>query len=211
MYKNGFCKVDSSGSPLPCPEAYGALLGTAACCALLEIAISFLPSKVLQKIFPPIVTGPTVMLIGIALVASGFDDWVGGSGPCSAANPTDFFKKCPDITAPHALPWGSAQFIGLGFSVFVTILLMERFGSPIMKSASVIGGLLVGCIIAAATGYFDSSGITSVSHIRNSRKYLAHFRPVGSCSFLYLGSYFPTYCVRSFGSSNADHFHHLRL
>lgn len=48
---------------------------------------------------------------------------------------------------------------GLGFSVFVTILLLERFGSPIMKSASVIGGLLVGCIIAGATGYFDPSGI----------------------------------------------------
>jgi uric acid-xanthine permease len=28
-----------------------------------------------------------------------------------------------------------------------------------MKSASVIGGLLVGCVIAGACGYFDSSGI----------------------------------------------------
>lgn len=54
-------------------------------------------------------------------------------------------------------------FLGLGFSVFVTILLLERFGSPIMKSASVIGGLLVGCIIAGATGYFDRSTIDSVS------------------------------------------------
>ena len=40
---------------------------------------------------------------------------------------------------------------------------MERFGSPIMKSASVVLGLLVGCIIAAATGYFDSAGINAVS------------------------------------------------
>ena len=30
-----------------------------------------------------------------------------------------------------------------------------------MKSASVIGGLLVGCIIAGACGYFDPSGIDS--------------------------------------------------
>ena len=45
--------------------------------------------------------------------------------------------------------------------MFVTILILERFGSPIMKSASVIGGLLVGSIIAAACGYFDSSGIAS--------------------------------------------------
>jgi NCS2 family nucleobase:cation symporter-2 len=54
------------------------------------------------------------------------------------------------------------MFVGLGFSVFVTIILMERFGSPIMKSASVILGLLVGCIIAAATGYFDAAGIKAV-------------------------------------------------
>jgi len=59
------------------------------------------------------------------------------------------------------LPWGSAEFIGLGFLVFLTIILFERFGSPIMKSASVIGGLLVGCIVAAACGYFDPSGIDS--------------------------------------------------
>jgi uric acid-xanthine permease len=45
--------------------------------------------------------------------------------------------------------------------VFLTIILCERFGSPIMKSTSVIVGLLVGCIIAAACGYFDRSGIDS--------------------------------------------------
>jgi uric acid-xanthine permease len=163
MYANGFCPVDDSGAPLACPRAYGALIGTAACCSLIEIALSFLPPKILQKIFPPIVTGPTVMLIGISLVGTGFSGWAGGSGPCSDAGPTDFFKLCPDIAAPHALPWGSAQYIGLGFSVFLTIVLMERFGSPIMKSASVICGLLVGCIIAAATGYFDKSGIIDVS------------------------------------------------
>ncbi len=43
----------------------------------------------------------------------------------------------------------------------MTILIFERFGSPIMKSASVIGGLLVGCIIAAACGYFGSAGVES--------------------------------------------------
>lgn len=42
--------------------AYGALLGTAAVCALLEILIAFIPPKLMLKIFPPIVTGPTVMV-----------------------------------------------------------------------------------------------------------------------------------------------------
>ena len=159
MYKTGFCPSDSKGNPLPCPDGYGAILGTACCCALLEILMSFTPPRILRKVFPPLVTGPTVTLIGISLIKSGFQDWAGGSGLCNT-RPTDgFFRLCPDITAPHALPWGSAQFIGLGFSVFVTIIISERFGSPIMKSCAVAMGLLVGCIIAGATGYFDKTGI----------------------------------------------------
>ncbi|KJZ75385.1 Uric acid-xanthine permease [Hirsutella minnesotensis 3608] len=165
MYANGFCPVDAVGTRLPCPKGYGALIGTASVCALVEVAISFLPPRILLGMFPPIVTGPTVMLIGIHLIESGFKDWMGGSGPCSnpsgAGAQSGLFAKCPDINAPHALPWGSAEFLGLGFSAFVTIILCERFGSPIMKSTSVVIGLLVGCIIAGACGYFDSSGISS--------------------------------------------------
>jgi uracil-xanthine permease len=161
MYANGFCPSAADGTPLACPDAYGAIIGTAACCALVEILISFMPPRFIQKLFPPIVTGPTVMLIGVTLIGVGFQNWAGGNGPC-AARPTDgFFELCPNIAAPHALPWGSAQYIGLGFSVFVTILLCERFGSPIMKSTSVVIGLLTGCIIGGATGYFDRSGIDS--------------------------------------------------
>ena len=121
--------------------------------------MSFTSPKYLKKLFPPLVTGPTVTLIGISLIESGFEDWAGGSGSCLSRPTTGIFRLCPDITAPHALPWGSASFIGLGFSVFVTIILCERFGSPIMKSCAVAIGLLVGCIIAGACGYFDRSSI----------------------------------------------------
>ncbi|KAH8196471.1 hypothetical protein TruAng_009369 [Truncatella angustata] len=161
MYANGYCPTAEDGTKLPCPEGYGALLGTAAVCALLEVLLAFIPPRILLKLLPPIVTGPTVMLIGISLIESGFQNWAGGSGGCAAAEPTAFFALCPNIDAPHALPWGSAEFLGLGFSVFLTIILCERFGAPIMKSTSVIIGLLVGCIIAAACGYFDRSGIDS--------------------------------------------------
>ena len=116
MYANGFCKLGPNGEKLPCPDAYGALIGTAAVCSLVEIALSFIPPKALQKIFPPIVTGPTVMLIGVSLVEVGFTTWAGGSGPCSAEGATGFFAKCPNIAAKHALPWGSAEYIGKLFS-----------------------------------------------------------------------------------------------
>ncbi|KAK6364849.1 hypothetical protein LTS17_011753 [Exophiala oligosperma] len=161
MYESGYCPSDSDGNRLACPRGYGAILGTACICALLEICLSFAPAKVLKKAFPPLVTGPTVVLIGINLIGSGFENWAGGTGSCRSRPEEGLFQNCPNNNAPHALPWGSAEFIGLGFSVFVTIILCERFGSPIMKSCAVVVGLLVGCIIAAATNYFDDSGIKS--------------------------------------------------
>ncbi|KAE8354102.1 permease family-domain-containing protein [Aspergillus coremiiformis] len=157
MYSSGYCPVDSQGNRLPCPKGYGALLGTSCLCSLLEIGLSFMSTKILKRIFPPLVTGPTVLLIGASLIESGMKDWAGGSGSCGS-NPSAR-ALCPSADAPHALPWGSAEFIGLGFLVFLTIILCERFGSPIMKSCAVIIGLLVGCIVAAACGYFDRSGI----------------------------------------------------
>ena len=161
MYATGFCPTGADGTKLPCPEGYGAILGTACLCALLEIGLSFTRPAVLRRVFPPLVTGPTVTLIGISLVQSGFEGWGGGSGTCYSRPTSGPYTVCPQVGAPHALPWGSAEYIGLGFSVFVTIIFCERFGSPIMKSCAVVLGLLVGCIIAAGTGYFDSSGINS--------------------------------------------------
>lgn len=148
MYANGMCPT-TNGVKGPCPDGYGMILATGALCALLEILLSFCPAKVLQKVFPPLVTGPVVLLIGVHLVETGFNDWIGGSA-CVG-------KLC----GVKNLPWGSAQFIGLGFLVYVSILIFEKWGSPIMKSCAVILGLLVGCIVAAACGYFTSAGIKS--------------------------------------------------
>lgn len=153
MYKNGFCPVAEDGTHLPCPDAYGAFLGTAALCALLEILLSFTPQKILLKVFPPIVNGPVVLLIGTSLLQSGMQDWAGGGGCMSKG------AMCPSADAPHPHPWGSGQFIGLGFSVFVTILICDKWGPPFMKSCSIVVGLLVGCIIAAACGYFSHQQI----------------------------------------------------
>lgn len=98
------------------PKAYpGAILGTGCVCALLEIALSFMPPRLLKKIFPPLVTGPTVMLVGVKLIASGFKNWAGGNGPCSAMPKTGPYSLCPSTAGPHALPWGSAEFIGSFF------------------------------------------------------------------------------------------------
>lgn len=160
MYANGKCPSAPDGTPLACPDGYGAILGTSAVCSLLEICCSFIPPRILQKVFPRIVTGPVVLLIGASLIQSGFQNWGGGANACAGHPTSGAYMVCPEVGAPQAGPWGAAKFIGLGFSVFVTIVVCERFGAPIMKSCAVICGLFIGCIIAAACGYFSSSGIS---------------------------------------------------
>lgn len=149
MYTTGYCPTDSSGTELACPDGYGAVIGTSCLCGILEVVLSFMPPAVLQRIFPPVVTGPVVMLIGVSLVTSAFED-LGGGSSCIPGY---------DTACAKGYAWGSAQFIGLSFLVYVTIILCEKFGSPIMKSCAVICGLLVGCIVSAACGYFDPSSI----------------------------------------------------
>lgn len=156
LYSNGFCPTGSDGTKLPCRDAYGAFIGTGALCALLEILLAFIPPRTLKKLFPPLVTGPVVLLVGSSLVQSGMQDWGGGSdcypdALCNSAKPS------------HAHVWGSGQWVGLGFSVIVAIMFCDRFGAPIMKSCSIVIGLLTGCIIAGATGYFQHESIDAAS------------------------------------------------
>ncbi|KAG1731132.1 xanthine/uracil permease [Suillus lakei] len=170
MYSNGTCPSTTSTDGVvtrgPCPDAYGMLLGTSLICSLLEIGLSFLPPRILQRVFPPMVTGTVILMIGASLVgASGIPNWGGGSNGCQTRPTSGIYQLCPTVGSPHALPWGSPEFIGLGFLSFVSIILTELFGSPFLKNASIIVGLVVGCIVAGAAGYIDGSTITSAPAI----------------------------------------------
>ncbi|KAI7849904.1 permease family-domain-containing protein [Circinella umbellata] len=165
MYSSGYCPSeilpDGTVNQLPCPDAFGAILGTQMVCALLTVCISFLPPRVIRKLFPKIVTGIVLLVIGSSLMTSAMKNWAGGSGPCMSRPESGDFALCPTIHAPNAQQWGSAVNFGLGASVFFTITVLEVVGSVFLKNISVIVGLVVGCIIAACVGMFDSSDIVS--------------------------------------------------
>ena len=59
-------------------DAYGKMLGTSMICCLLEVFFSILPVKVIKKVFPPLVSGIAVLLIGAALTGTGMKYWGGG-------------------------------------------------------------------------------------------------------------------------------------
>jgi len=155
-YKSGTCPVLEDGTQGPCPDAWGACLGTMLCCVWLQIGLAFVPPKMLNKVFPKLITGSLLTLVGVYLVGNGLQNW-GGSSNCH--NGTGFYALCPDITAPKPLVWGHPKLIGMGFSVFATIILVEALGAPLMRSASVIIGLAVGCAISGATGYWSTESL----------------------------------------------------
>ncbi len=53
-------------------DAYGKLLGTIMLCSIIPTVLSFFPIRLIRKIFPPIVCGVVIMLIGVHLIAAGF-------------------------------------------------------------------------------------------------------------------------------------------
>lgn len=76
--------------------------------AFLPLAISLLDYKIISKLFPPIVIGPVIMLIGIDLIGAGFGDWGGGTfcaqrviydGACLLASPPAAFGLVAWLTA----------------------------------------------------------------------------------------------------------------
>ena len=121
--------------------AYGKMLGTSAVCALLEVAFSVIPGKVIKKIFPPVVCAITVTLIGVALTGTGMKYWGGGvvcgemiwKEHSQVADSVGFGDAYPVSAIPSAicengkvkLPYGSAEYIGLGFSVLVFLVIIE--------------------------------------------------------------------------------------
>ncbi|KAG8893176.1 hypothetical protein FRC01_013745, partial [Tulasnella sp. 417] len=135
-------------------------------CSFLNMGLSFVPPRILKRIFPPIVTGTVIVMIGASLIGeSGVLNWGGGSNDCHNRPETGIFQLCPTIFAPKPLPWGSPEFIGLGFLSFITIILTDIFASPFLKNASIIVGLVVGCIVAGAAGYINGSSIKTAPAI----------------------------------------------
>lgn len=156
LYAKGLCPTSTSGTKLPCPEAYGKLLASLLCTVWVQFLVSFVPPKTLNRIFPKVVTGSLLLLCGIYLVGTGAESWGGGSS-CNGG--TGLYALCPNTKAPKPLPWGDPKLIGLGFSVFATIVFVDIIGSPLMKSASIIFGLAVGSAISGATGYWSATQI----------------------------------------------------
>jgi xanthine/uracil permease len=146
------------------------MLGTSMVCGLLELFLSLIPIRFIHRLFPPLVSSITVILIGVALTGTGMKYW-GGGVVCaemiwkehSQTEGKDvFFLPSPTCQNGEVfLGYGSAEFIGLGFSVMVFLVFIELFGSVFMKNCNVILALLFGYFVAGVSSYEGASYVDS--------------------------------------------------
>jgi xanthine/uracil permease len=143
-------------------EAYGSLLGVFMVGAIFQSMISFVPGRILRRVFPQWLAGLCVFLIGVNLTAVGVKSW-GGGGDCAG----DPMALCSQV-GDSKLPFGSSEYLGLGFFVMSTIVLIELFGSPFLRSCGIAIALLLGYVLAAITTDRNGDSYTNTAAIKEA-------------------------------------------
>lgn len=127
------------GSKYGLPGIFGAtILG-----AFVAIILSFFV-KPLMKLFPPIVTGTVVCLIGLTLLPVSIDWAAGGVGSAS---------------------YGSLKNIGIALFIMTITLLLNNYGKGLVSSASVLIGMAVGYILCIPLGMINFSSVGEANWI----------------------------------------------
>lgn len=142
--------------------------------SVVEMALSrFI--KPLMRFFPPLITGTVVTLIGTTLLPVSMDWAAGGSG---------------------AADYGSLKNLSVAFGVMVLTLLLNHFGSGLVKSAAVFIGMAVGYVVCIPLGMVDLSAVADAKWfaLPNVFGYGFHFDWASTLAFV------PAYIVSTIGT-----------
>src|SRR5476651_814361 len=99
----------------------------------------------LLPLFPPVVTGTIILVIGISLMRVGIN-WAGGGLP-------NLTKVVDGV--PGAFPnpgYGQLQGLGIALFVLLVILGLIRWGSGFIANVSVLLGIIAGAALASVLG-----------------------------------------------------------
>lgn len=137
------CTFTAVGPMIAIGNTYGipAIYGSILVAGLFVVLIAAFFSKIV-KLFPPVVTGTVITIIGITLVPVAMNDIAGGQGS------TDY---------------GSMANLALGFGTLAVILVLFRFGKGFMKSIAILSGIVIGTIGASFMGMVDFSAVGEAS------------------------------------------------
>jgi NCS2 family nucleobase:cation symporter-2 len=127
---------------------YGAVIGAGIFGVLAAPFISRL-----LPLFPPVVTGTIILVIGVSLMRVGIN-WAGGG--------LQTFSKVVDGTTVAVPNPNFGQLTGLAIALFVLIVILAliRWGKGFVANVAVLLGIVAGAIVAAAMGlmHFEKVG-----------------------------------------------------
>ena len=103
--------------------------------------------KPIRHMFPPLVTGIVVLMIGVSLLKVGFM-YAGGGGW--------LMNNKPEI-------FGNANHLFISFTVLVVALIAHQKGKGMVSSASILIGMIAGYIVAMALGMVNYGKIADAS------------------------------------------------
>jgi xanthine permease len=132
---------------------YGSVIGAGVFALLVAPLMS-----ALTRLFPPVVTGSIILVIGISLMRVGVD-WA--EGPRMVPNIVDgAFKGM--IPNPNRDALGG---FALSLLVLLVILAITKYGKGFVANISVLLGIIVGAVVAAALGKMSFGAVAEASAI----------------------------------------------
>ena len=133
------------------------IFGAVIAAGIFAIVVAPFVSRLLV-LFPPVVTGTIIMVIGITLMRIGIN-WAGGGLPA--------FPGTMDGKAVLVINPAYAQLQGLGIALFVllVILALIRWGSHFVANCAVLLGIVAGAIVAALLGLMHFDKVLSAAWV----------------------------------------------
>ena len=119
----------------------------------------------LMGMFPPVVTGSVITIIGISLMQVGIQ-WAVGGAWLKPMIP----DASPQAAAGSMVPnpaYASMENLGIALFVLVVILVISKYGRNFLKNISVLAGLVTGSVVAALLGlmHFDQVAKADAFHL----------------------------------------------
>ncbi len=130
---------------IPVAKSYGmpAVLGAAFVGGFAMAAVG-LCLRYIKFLFPPVVTGTFVVMIGVILLPVGFAYAGGGFG---------------------AADFGATHHVGLALLVLLIILGVNQYAKGMLSEMSVLIGIVIGYLVAIPMGLVDFSKITGAGWV----------------------------------------------
>src|SRR5574337_1255273 len=126
-----------------------AILGSGIAAGLFAIFFAPLVARCLP-LFPPVVTGSIIAVIGISLMRVAVN-WAAGGQPMIKDAATGQMVANPAYGAP--------EHLAIAAVVLASVLLITRYGRGFMSNVAVLAGMVIGFVISMAMGKVSFAGL----------------------------------------------------